>query len=135
MSVSITAAHTIATYSGVLTGNAANFVVGNASEYRQTFSIDTTSTPGSVLLNVTGASHLGLVWDNASANGRWDVNSSVNFEGEKFYTLDRVTFGTAAAGTGRRQRATVTRHRWMISMGNPPRAPRRRKAGVIESSR
>ncbi len=94
----LNASYVIATYTGTLTGGAANLVVGNASEYRQTFSFDTATLPGAVFLNVTGAPSLDLVWNNGAGNRRWDVNASANWTGEKFYTIDRVKFTTLAAG-------------------------------------
>ncbi|QIF02281.1 PEP-CTERM sorting domain-containing protein [Roseimicrobium sp. ORNL1] len=82
-----------------LTGDASNLALsGIVANTRQTFALDTTSTPGSVLLKVTGS--IGsLVW---SGPGTWDVNSSQNWNAgaEKFYNWDAVTFNdTSAFGT------------------------------------
>ncbi len=88
----------LANYAGTLTGSAANLAVGNAAEYRQTFSFDTTSVANQVLLNVSGTANTGLTWDNGAANGRWDVNSSANWTGDKFYNLDKAVFTATGAG-------------------------------------
>jgi len=75
-------------------GSAANLVWAGETGSRQTFTFDTTTTPGSVLLNVVGQPPATLVW--SGTNGvAWDT-STTNWlnagSADKFYNFDTVIF-------------------------------------------
>ncbi len=75
-------------------GSAANLVWAGETGSRQTFSFDTTTTPGSVLLDVVGQPPATLVW--SGTNGvAWDT-STTNWlnagAADKFYNFDTVIF-------------------------------------------
>ena len=75
-------------------GSAANLVWAGETGSRQTFSFDTTTTPGSVLLNVVGQPPAMLVWSGTNG-GAWDT-STTNWlnagSADKFYNFDTVIF-------------------------------------------
>lgn len=88
--------YTLATYGGTLTGGAANLAVSSAlGATRQTFGFDTSSTPGSILLNVSGQA-ANLVWAGDGTANAWDLNTTANWKNQgaadKFFSLDKVTF-------------------------------------------
>lgn len=91
----------------IAAGDASNLVLtGIIANTRQTFVLDTTTTPGSVLLNVGGSiGH--LTW---AGSGSWDVNSSQNWNGgsEKFFNWDAVIFDDTAASGAVSLTTTVT---------------------------
>ena len=80
--------------------SAANFAFGSSGT-RQTYTFDTTTIPGSVLLTATGSA-ANLTWTGA-VNGTWDVSTTTNWSGaadQTFFNLDNVTFNdTSAVGT------------------------------------
>ncbi len=93
--------YTLATYGGTLTGSAANLSVVNASNFRQTFTIDTTTTAGTVLLNVAGGSG-NLTWVGDGGTNTWNVNGATNWTdgaAQKFFDLDTVTFDDSGSAT------------------------------------
>ncbi|MFZ4766333.1 MAG: beta strand repeat-containing protein, partial [Roseimicrobium sp.] len=78
-------------------GTAANFAFGSSGT-RQTYTFDTTTTPGSVLLTAAGSA-ANLVWTGA-IDGNWDVNTTTNWSGapdQKFFNLDNVTFNDTSS--------------------------------------
>jgi autotransporter-associated beta strand protein len=92
--------YTLIRYGGALTGGAANFSLANTNLYRQVFALDTTTSPGSVLLGVSG-SGLNLTWAG-NAGPAWDDRTTANWNGgaEKFHATDSVLFDdTGATGT------------------------------------
>jgi fibronectin-binding autotransporter adhesin len=89
--------YTLINYTGTLTGNASNLTLTGAAggTTRQTFALDTTTTPGSVLLNVTGNS-ASLLWVGDGAANAWDINTTVNWTGatdgnNRYFDGDIVT--------------------------------------------
>ena len=76
-------------------GSAANLAWAGATGTRQAFSFDTTTTPGSVFLNVVGLPPATLVWSGTNGS-TWDLNSTVNWlnggTADKFFSLDAVIF-------------------------------------------
>jgi fibronectin-binding autotransporter adhesin len=93
--------YTLFRYSGALTGNATNLTLSGAAggTTRQTFALDTITTPGSVLLNVAGTS-ANLTWVGGAAGNLWDVNNTVNWSGApdgKFFDGDAVTFSDSGS--------------------------------------
>lgn len=83
------------------TGSAANLVWSGPANARQTVSFST-STPGTVLLNVSGSLPATLVWQGTNGNN-WDL-TTVNWlngnAADKFFNVDSVLFDdTAANGT------------------------------------
>ena len=75
-------------------GSAANFVWAGETGSRQTFSFDTTTTPGSVSLNVVGSPPATLVWSGTNGSA-WDT-STVNWfnsgAADNFFNFDTVIF-------------------------------------------
>jgi autotransporter-associated beta strand protein len=76
------------------TGSAANLVWAGENGSRQTFTFDTTTTPGSVLLDVAGSPPATLVWSGTNSSA-WDT-STTNWlnsgAADKFYNFDTVVF-------------------------------------------
>jgi fibronectin-binding autotransporter adhesin len=101
-----------------LGGNANNLTLVSPSGGRQSYSLDTTTTPGSVLLQVGGSPPASLVW--LGTNGStWDTKTTVNWlngsVADVFWTGDSVTFNdtstnglVALAGSVQPFAATVT---------------------------
>lgn len=89
-----TAPFTILSYSGTLTGGAANLTASGA--YR-TPTFDSTTTPGVVTMAVGSETR---TW-TGTAGTAWDANVSANWaEGDqKFFQVDAVKFGNTGAGT------------------------------------
>ncbi len=90
-----TSPFTVLSYSGSLTGGAANLTLaGGAASYRS-FAFDDT-THGIITLAVGSASR---TWSGA-AGELWDVNTTANWQegDQKFFQLDTVTFGDTGAG-------------------------------------
>lgn len=91
------ATYTLINYTGTLTGNASNLTLSGAAggTTRQTFTIDTTTTPGSVLLKVAGNS-ANLVWAGDDTLNVWDIATTANFKNgaapDKYFDGDSVTF-------------------------------------------
>ncbi len=88
--------YTLISGASSVTGDASNLALtGIPANTRQTFTLDTTTTPGSVLLNVAGST-AALTW---AGPGAWDVNNSQVWNGgtEKFFTWDSVTFDDTSA--------------------------------------
>ncbi len=89
--------YTLINYTGTLTGNAANLTLTGAAggTTRQQFVLDTTTTPGSVLLTVTGNSAT-LLWAGDGITNVWDVNNTMNFKNgavsDKYFDGDVVSF-------------------------------------------
>ena len=91
---SSTSPFTIISYSGTLTGGAANLsLIGGTTNYRNPIFNDT--TPGIITLAVGSESR---TWNGGTA---WDVNTSTNWLGgdNKFFQLDSVTFTDTGAGS------------------------------------
>ena len=87
--------YTLITYTGTLTGTAANLV----SSRGYTFDL---STPGQVKL-VTPGTPANLTWVGNAANNVWDVVTTENFSGaydgdNRFYNFDNVTFDATGLG-------------------------------------
>ena len=106
-----TGSYSLISYAGNLTGNAANLTLTGtppAGTSRQGFALDTTTTPGSVQLIVTGGpANLTWVGDSTGANNVWDLVTTANFTGatgptpdNRFYNGDNVTFDATGAGGG-----------------------------------
>ncbi|RYD50417.1 MAG: hypothetical protein EOP83_23970, partial [Verrucomicrobiaceae bacterium] len=70
---------------------------GGAARVASTFSNDA----GTLLLNIASVGS-DVTWTNASGNGAWNTNNSVNFlngaANDKFLGYDRVTFGPSSPG-------------------------------------
>jgi fibronectin-binding autotransporter adhesin len=91
-----TAPFTVLSYSGTLTGGAANLTLeGGAANYRSVTFND--STPGIITLAIGSSAR---TWTGAAGTA-WDVNITPNWQegDQKFYQLDAVTFGDTGAGT------------------------------------
>jgi autotransporter-associated beta strand protein len=75
-------------------GGAANLLWTGETGSRQTFSFDTTTTPGSVYLDVAGSPPATLIWSGTNGSA-WDT-STVNWinagAADKFYNFDSVIF-------------------------------------------
>jgi autotransporter-associated beta strand protein len=93
--------YALLTYAGTLSGGTANLSVGGGSK-RQTFTFDTTSQPGKLLLNVTGSA-ANLVWAGGLAGNAWDNNTTANWKNagasSTFFDLDGVTFDDTGSTT------------------------------------
>lgn len=94
--------YTLFTYTGSLTGDASNFNVTGAAGGRQSAAIDTISTPGSVLLAITGSA-ANLTWAGNVGSNVWDLTTTANFSGaanndNRFYDGDTVTFNASGVG-------------------------------------
>jgi len=89
--------YTLIKYTGTLAGDASNFTLAGtgSGQTRQQFAFDTTTTPGSVLLKVTGDS-ANLVWVGDGSTNAWDLNQTANWKRgatpDKYLDLDQVTF-------------------------------------------
>ena len=89
--------YTLINYTGTLTGNATNLVLSGAAggTTRQIFTLDTTTTPGAVLLTVAGNSAT-LTWAGDGIANVWDVATTANFlngaVADKYFDGDLVTF-------------------------------------------
>lgn len=96
--------YTLMTYTGSLTGNESNLQVTGAvgGTTRQSFTLDTTSTPGSVLLTVAGSSAV-ATWTGSDPTtpGVWDVNLTDNWTSSipdlRYFDGDNVVFDNTAA--------------------------------------
>jgi autotransporter-associated beta strand protein len=95
----ITAPYTLFTYTGTLSG------IGNVtvtSDTRYTFTLDTTSIPGSVLVTISGLAG-NLVWQGGAINApnAWDVVTTSNWLNgvtlDRFFQGDSVTFDDTAS--------------------------------------
>ena len=94
-------AYTLFNYTpGSLAGTAANLGVTSAASYRQTFTFDTATTPGAVLLMVGGTAP-NLVWMGDGTGNVWDLNGTPNWQNggsaDKFYLTDTVNFTDAGS--------------------------------------
>ena len=82
-------------------GSAANLAWSGPANARQTVSFDT-STPGTVLLNVSGSLPASLVWQGTNGNN-WDLTTINWLNGnaaDKFFNVDSVLFDdTSTNGT------------------------------------
>ncbi len=86
--------YTIVSGGSSTTGSAANLVWAGENASRQTFTFDTTTTPGSVFLNVVGSPPATLVWSGTNG-GAWDTSTTNWFNGgaaDKFYDFDTAIF-------------------------------------------
>jgi autotransporter-associated beta strand protein len=97
----ITAPYTLFTYTGTLSG------IGNVtltSDTRYTFTLDSTSIPGSVLVTISGTGG-NLVWQGGAVNApnAWDVVTTSNWLNgaslDRFFQGDSVTFDDTASTT------------------------------------
>ena len=96
-----TSPYTLFTYTGTLSG------IGNvtvSSDTRYTFTLDTTSVPGSVLVSISGTAG-SLVWQGGAPNApnAWDVVTTSNWLNgaslDRFFQSDSVTFDDTATTT------------------------------------
>jgi autotransporter-associated beta strand protein len=96
-----TSPYTLFTYTGTLSG------IGNvtvSSDTRYTFTLDTTSVPGSVLVSISGTAG-SLVWQGGVPNApnAWDVVTTSNWLNgaslDRFFQGDSVTFDDTATTT------------------------------------
>jgi autotransporter-associated beta strand protein len=82
-----------------LNGNPNNLTLVTFTGGRQSYALDTTTTPGSVLLQVGGSSPASLVWLGTNSSV-WDTKTTVNWlngtVADVFYTGDSVTFNDTA---------------------------------------
>lgn len=108
--------YTLVSGAAITAGSGANLAWGGPAT-RQTIAFDTTTTPGTVYMTVSGSA-ANLVWSGSSGN-MWDANSSswnnTSSSGttDKFYGLDNVTFDDSNANgnvtlAGTLQPASVT---------------------------
>jgi len=75
-------------------GSAANLAWAGETGSRQTFTFDTTTAPGSVLLNVVGSPPATLVWSGTNGSA-WNTSTTNWLNGgtaDKFYNFDTVIF-------------------------------------------
>ena len=77
-----------------INGDPNNLVFSLPTGARQTFTLDTTTVPGSVLLNVGGSTPANLVWSGTNSSA-WDL-ATVDWRNgaaaDRFYNLDDVSF-------------------------------------------
>ena len=95
----VSGSYVLFNYAGSLNSTPANFAVGNAGNFRQTFAFDTTTVAGQVLLNVNGAA-ASLTWTGGGAANAWDINTTSNWDNagpDKYYDTDAVTFTDAGS--------------------------------------
>lgn len=118
------APYAIVTYTGTLTGDQTNLASGLPANTRYAASFDTTTTPGSVLMNVTGTGE-DLVWSAASGQTWLADTTTLNWSGDTkyFQNLDKVTFDDSTDGTGAvTVNLTSTVQPGGILVNNPTRA-------------
>lgn len=89
--------------SGGIVGTAANLKpAGTLAQSRFSFAFDTT-TPGTILLKVSGSPPENLAWVGDGAANNWDINGANNWNdgsgADKFFNLDNVTFTDAGSAT------------------------------------
>jgi autotransporter-associated beta strand protein len=81
-----------------LVGDPSNLILPLPSGGRQSYALDTTSRPGSVLLQVSGSTPASLVWLGTNSSV-WD-NGTVNWlngtVADRFYNVDSVAFNDSA---------------------------------------
>ena len=100
----ISSTYTLFSYTGALVGSAANLTLSGAAggTTRQNFALDTVSTPGSVLLSVTGNS-ANLIWAGDGTTNAWDIVTTANFTNggspDKYFEGDAVTFDDTGSNT------------------------------------
>jgi autotransporter-associated beta strand protein len=85
--------YTLISGGSATTGSAANLAWSGPTGARQTVSLNT-STPGTVLLNVSGSLPAALVWRGTNGNN-WDLTTTNWLNGgaaDKFFNVDSVTF-------------------------------------------
>jgi autotransporter-associated beta strand protein len=95
--------YTLATY-GTLSGGAANLRAGGKlGNSRYTFTFDTTTQPGSILMdvNLLGAGALDLTWVGDGAANNWDFTTTNWSSGgaARFFNLDSVTFNDSGSAS------------------------------------
>ena len=100
--------HVLFTYAGALNGSFANFAIANETNYRQGFTVDTLSTPGQVVLNVSGTAG-NLTWSGGTAGNVWNINGASNWNAgtERFYETDATTFDDTGSNAAPVNIATV----------------------------
>jgi autotransporter-associated beta strand protein len=95
-------------------GSAANLTLSSIvpmNQLRQTFTLDSTTYSGSLVLEVTGGSGIGgtagpLIWLGTNTVPNWDVNTTVNWlnnaipGADVFYMMDAVQFDDTPAAIG-----------------------------------
>lgn len=97
-------AYTLMSFGSQTGGNVSNLALtGGAANTRQTLALDLTSSPGNLLLNVTG-NGASLKYNNAGTNATWDLNTTANWDNgganDKFYNGDAVTFEDTVSPAG-----------------------------------
>lgn len=125
------AVNTLFSYSGTLSGTAANLVLANASGYRPGYSISVgtgTNSSATITLNISSLTWSGTnsaAWDTTTAN--WNSGT------ENYYQADIVTFNDSASGNYNVTLAgTVTP--FSITYGNTAKAYSLSGAGSIGGS-
>jgi fibronectin-binding autotransporter adhesin len=97
--------YTLITYTGNLNGSFGAVSTVSQTSYDLVLTNVTTTTPKQIQLIVTGNSTPSvLVWNNASGNDQWDVQSSANWSNvtthassDQFHFLDSVIFNDSIA--------------------------------------
>jgi autotransporter-associated beta strand protein len=97
-----TGSYTLFTYAGALAGNASNLALGGlVTTGRRTFTLDTTTTAGSVLLNVAG-NPADIIWTGNGTSNPWDLSTPIWNNGgspDTYYDLDNVTFDNSGSNS------------------------------------
>jgi fibronectin-binding autotransporter adhesin len=131
--------YTLINYSGTLTGNASNLVLTGAAggTTRQTFGLDTTTTPGSVLLTVAGNS-ANLTWVGDGGANAWDISTTVNWTGatdgnNRYFDGDIVTIDDSGSNTPSIALGTTVRPA-SLTVNNPTKDYTISGAGAIAGS-
>jgi fibronectin-binding autotransporter adhesin len=128
--------YTLITAGSLASGDASNLVLGGglAPGGRISFALDTTTTPGTVYLKVTGGA-ASLRWTGA-ASSTWDINGAVNWLNgltpDKFYNLDVVRFADGAT-TGSVDVSVPVTPTW-VTISNQALAYTLAGAGSIDGS-
>ncbi|TAL02140.1 MAG: hypothetical protein EPO07_07655, partial [Verrucomicrobia bacterium] len=92
-------AYTLINYTGTLNGSFGGVATVSPSPYTFVLTNVTTTSPKKIQAIVTGGQSSVLAWNNASANGEWDVLGSANWTNrtthvspDLFYSFDSVIF-------------------------------------------
>ena len=97
-------------------------LVWPSSTIRQTATLDTTTAPGNVLLQVSGSGAL-LRWVGTNG-GIWDINATTNWDNlgvpDRFLTYDSVTFDDSASNSTVNVTVPVTPSAMVVSNSSLP---------------
>lgn len=105
--------YTLISGASLAAGNATNLLKGAGiiNGGRSVFTLDTTTTAGSVLLSVTGAP-MNLKWVGDGGANVWDIDATSNWNNgttsDKFLDFDYVTFDDTSANGSVNLNSTVT---------------------------